>query len=46
MAMSDGFCVVGSDDGFLRVWPLDFADYLLEVALHPRMPDDQTTSRL
>lgn len=32
IAMSEGFCVIGSDDGSLRVWPLDFTDYLLEVS--------------
>ena len=28
---SEGFAVTGSDDNYVRVWPLDFADFLLEV---------------
>ena len=31
MLVSEGLCVTGSDDRFLRVWPLDFSDFLLEV---------------
>ena len=31
MLVSEGLCVTGSDDKFLRVWPLDFSDFLLEV---------------
>lgn len=31
IAMHDGFCVTASDDKFMRVWPLDFSDFLLEV---------------
>ena len=31
MLVSEGLCVTGSDDNFLRVWPLDFSDFLLEV---------------
>lgn len=33
MLVSAGLCVTASDDKFLRVWPLDFSDYLLEVSL-------------
>ena len=29
---SEGFAVTGSDDNYVRVWPLDFADFLLEVS--------------
>lgn len=29
-----GFCVTGSADTYLRVWPLDFSDYYLQ-AKHP-----------
>ena len=29
--MSEGFCITGSDDKFLRVWPVDFSDFFLEV---------------
>ncbi|XP_071815143.1 WD repeat-containing protein 90-like isoform X2 [Apostichopus japonicus] len=31
MAMSEAFCVTGSDDGFLRLWPLDFSSIFLEA---------------
>jgi hypothetical protein len=31
IAVHEGFAVTASDDKFMRVWPLDFTDYLLEV---------------
>jgi len=31
LVVTDGFCVTGSSDRFLRVWPLDFSDYFLEA---------------
>ncbi|KAK6171134.1 hypothetical protein SNE40_019389 [Patella caerulea] len=31
MFVSEAFCVTGSDDGFLRLWPLDFANVYLEA---------------
>lgn len=31
LILHEGFCVTASDDKFLRVWPLDFTDYLLEA---------------
>ena len=31
IVVTEGFCVTGSDDCFLRVWPLDFSEYLLEA---------------
>mmetsp|Transcript_26110 Transcript_26110/g.42787 ORF Transcript_26110/g.42787 Transcript_26110/m.42787 type:complete len:708 (-) Transcript_26110:48-2171(-) len=31
LAVTEGFCVVGSDDGSLRLFPLDFADCFLEA---------------
>eukprot|EP00210_Caulerpa_lentillifera_P006723 g6425.t1 len=31
LAMSEGYCAIGSDDCFLRIWPLDFHDYLLQA---------------
>ena len=44
LAVNEGFCVTASNDGFLRMWPLDFSAFFLEarydcpvtgVALHP-----------
>ncbi|GFO23378.1 WD repeat-containing protein 90 [Plakobranchus ocellatus] len=32
MHMNETFCVTGSDDGYLRLWPLDFAYVYLEAA--------------
>ncbi|KAK7003519.1 WD repeat-containing protein 90 [Biomphalaria glabrata] len=29
--LNDTFCVTGSDDGYLRLWPLDFAHVYLEA---------------
>ena len=31
MAINETFCVTGSDDGFMRLWPLDFAHVYLEA---------------
>lgn len=31
ISVNEGFCVTGSADQFLRVWPLDFSDYFLEA---------------
>ena len=31
IAINEGFCVTGSEDKYLRVWPLDFSDYFLEA---------------
>ncbi|XP_035829418.1 WD repeat-containing protein 90 [Aplysia californica] len=31
MHLNDTFCVTGSDDGYLRLWPLDFAHVYLEA---------------
>ena len=31
MCMNEAFCVTGSDDGYLRLWPLDFAQVYLEA---------------
>lgn len=31
LSISEGFCVTGSEDRFLRVWPLDFSDFFLEA---------------
>jgi hypothetical protein len=32
LAIRDGFAVTASDDRFMRVWPLDFSEFLLEVS--------------
>lgn len=29
--INEGFCVTASDDKFVRVWPVDFSDFFLEV---------------
>jgi hypothetical protein len=31
LVLHEGFCLTASDDHFLRLWPLDFSDHLLEV---------------
>ena len=31
MFINESFCVTGSDDGFLRLWPLDFNNVFLEA---------------
>jgi hypothetical protein len=31
LTLHEGFCVTASDDRMLRVWPLDFGDFLMEV---------------
>ncbi|KAK3091415.1 hypothetical protein FSP39_019740, partial [Pinctada imbricata] len=31
MSVNETFCVMGSDDGFLRLWPLDFEHVYLEA---------------
>ena len=31
MCVNEAFCVTGSDDGFLRLWPLDFKHVYLEA---------------
>jgi hypothetical protein len=31
LLLADGLVLTGGDDARLRVWPLDFRDYLLEV---------------
>eukprot|EP00955_Chlamydomonas_euryale_P104737 365590-Chlamydomonas_euryale.AAC.8 len=32
LSVHESFCVTAGDDALLRVWPLDFSDYLLEAA--------------
>lgn len=32
LAVNEGFCVTGSEDTILRVWPLDFSEYYLEAS--------------
>ena len=31
LIINEGFCITGSDDRFLRMWPVDFSDYFLEA---------------
>eukprot|EP00002_Diphylleia_rotans_P027250 TRINITY_DN5458_c0_g1_i4.p1 TRINITY_DN5458_c0_g1~~TRINITY_DN5458_c0_g1_i4.p1 ORF type:complete len:980 (-),score=137.24 TRINITY_DN5458_c0_g1_i4:162-3101(-) len=31
LSVSDSYCVTGSGDRLLRLWPLDFSDYILEA---------------
>ena len=31
MVIHEAFCVTGSEDGMLRVWPLDFSNVILEI---------------
>lgn len=31
LSVSAGFCVTGSEDSYLRVWPLDFSEFFLEA---------------
>ncbi len=31
LTVNEAFCVTGSDDGFLRLWPLDFKQVYLEA---------------
>jgi WD40 repeat protein len=31
LAVNEAFCVTGSDDQYLRVWPLDFAEFFMEA---------------
>ena len=31
ITVNEAFCVTGSDDGFLRLWPLDFKHVYLEA---------------
>lgn len=29
--MNEAFCVIGSEDTYLRVWPLDFSEFFIEA---------------
>lgn len=31
LAVNEAFCVTGSEDNFLRVWPLDFSEFVMEA---------------
>lgn len=31
LAVNDAFCATGSEDGYLRVWPIDFSEFLIEA---------------
>lgn len=34
ISVSSSFCATGSEDGFLRLWPLDFSSVFLEAGEH------------
>ena len=31
LVVNEGFAITGSDDKYLRVWPIDFSDFFLEA---------------
>ena len=31
LAVNEAFCATGSKDGFLRIWPVDFSEFLIEA---------------
>ncbi|MCQ2816953.1 MAG: WD40 repeat domain-containing protein [archaeon] len=31
LAVNEAFCATGSQDGFLRLWPVDFSEFLIEA---------------
>ena len=31
LAVNEAFCATGSQDGFLRIWPVDFSEFLIEA---------------
>lgn len=31
ISVNEAFCVTGSEDQFLRVWPLDFTEFFMEA---------------
>ena len=31
ISVNEAFCVTGSDDQYLRVWPLDFSEFFMEA---------------
>ena len=33
ISVTDAFCMTGSDDGYLRLWPLDFSGVILEAGM-------------
>jgi len=37
LGVTPTLCITASDDGFTRVWPLDFSDYFLETAHEGRV---------
>lgn len=45
MSVNEAFCVTGSDDGFLRVWPLDFKSVYLEAGERKFAPEKNASRR-
>jgi WD repeat-containing protein 90 len=31
ISVNEAFCVTGSEDTYLRVWPLDFSEFFMEA---------------
>jgi len=31
LSVNDAYCATGSQDGFLRVWPIDFSEFIMEA---------------
>lgn len=44
LSVNEGFCVTGSEDHFLRVWPLDFSDFFLEAQHEASVASVQVSS--
>ena len=45
LSVNEAFCVTGSDDGYLRLWPLDFSGVVLEAGKY-KLNDLNVTDEL